>query len=197
MVDLGWVWEKLLVEGRVIKDAPMLFIVGLMVVATIFTWIAHGWLESRYLDRIENRDAQIQLLGEQLAATRQHITELRETPQPPKPTKIDTILVLQYSGGEETPVQLADSNLHRWYSLENILSIHKLSDIGVEERSKTATITNLLWIFHQPISYKQPLVSFSGGSLPRYEVKDRTDRYVLFAFSGQIPRGVLELSLKQ
>jgi hypothetical protein len=147
---------------------------------------------------------QIQSLGDQITAERDQKSELQkalaEATKKTLPAEIgavETKLFLQYPGDGTAPTQLSgEANLHRWYSAENRLYVSYPDEQG-QMRLKLGINTNLVWIFERPTTFNQPIITFSGGELPEYEVKDTTQKYVFVSFSNRIPKGILELSLKQ
>lgn len=174
-----------------VKKAPMLFFLSVVLIAGLLSYAAYEALEVRFRDRLETTQKQIDLLS-----LKSDVQGSSGYSGPPVLVRtIPTELVLEFSGSSVPPKELSQKNVFRWYSLINTVQLEVINPDNHE--SRRFDIVNLIWIFDKPTTYIQADVSFSGVDLPEYEIKDQSLRSLIVSFKGQVPRGVLTLSLRQ
>ena len=80
-------------------------------------------------------------------------------------------------------------NVWRWYTLGTI--VH-----GIDQKQQAfeATTNWTVFIaFEKPIKFKQIIVDGFGSSLPRYEVKDSSNRTAIIVFNGDLVATTVEI----
>ena len=100
-------------------------------------------------------------------------------------------LRLHIFGDERQPTPISLHNVWRWYYLRNIL-------VGIDKetgRRVEHIILSLFILFDQLVAIGTPEVT-AGFQLPRYEVKDFSNRAIIVGFSGDLPAGDLTVTVR-
>lgn len=100
-------------------------------------------------------------------------------------------LRLHFYGDDRPPTRIFASNIWRWYYLRNMfVTIDK--NTGKEQRY---AIPNLFISFDEPVKVGT-LEVIADFKLPLYEVKEFTNRFAIIAFSGDLPAGDLNITVR-
>ena len=83
-------------------------------------------------------------------------------------------------------------HIFRWYCLRNGFVF---IDKQTEERKERISLT-LYVNFDNPINPGTLEVKSPDIKLPRYEVKDLTNRYAIIVFNDDLPRGEIHITVK-
>jgi hypothetical protein len=107
-----------------------------------------------------------------------------------KPTT-DTAIALQFYGDYRHPTVISERNLWRYYNLTMQTTLVESS--GTKH---VMAISVLFVTFVHPVRVGSLIVSSPDIALPMHEVKEFNDRFAVITFSGALPFGTLNLTLK-
>lgn len=106
---------------------------------------------------------------------------LREWQFPVSIAECPTTLTLQFNTGNILPEVVSAVNVWRWYALKTI------SDFRPREGAPVTIVNWLVFVaFERPVTFEQIKVDPRGVTLPMYEIKDRSARTFVAAFSGEL-----------
>jgi hypothetical protein len=174
-------------EWQVISQVPGTIAVFAVLIGLIL-WAMFNWAYGRV---IENRASEISLLERQNKDYALQVDMLQKKPATAVGGELLSTadLVLQTYGDERSPTRLSYDNIWRWYYLRMIMiGIEK--DTGKEHRNAVAS---LYVNFDKPVMVGTLEVSAHGFTLPRYEVKEFTNRYAIVVFSQELPEGTVRV----
>jgi hypothetical protein len=107
-------------------------------------------------------------------------------------TPTETRLRLQFNFGNLLPLAIEHINMFRWYTL-NFFEIHP--DAEGKEATRRVLITTIFLVFETPISIKQFRIDGSGAALPRFEIKDSSNRHAVIVFEGSLEGLILDIQV--
>lgn len=100
-------------------------------------------------------------------------------------------LRLLFRDGHDAPERISHENIWYWYDLKNIF-VGENKETG--ERSESP-LHNLFLVFDAPVTGGSVRVTSPDCVLPRYEVKELRQRFLIVVFGGHIPSGTLEIEV--
>jgi hypothetical protein len=103
---------------------------------------------------------------------------------------VPTDLRLQFNALNTMPLAVSQHNIWRWYTL-------RTSFQGIDAKTKKLTEGGSTWTifvtFDTPVAFKQIRIDSGGSPLPRYEVKDSSQRTVIVVFSGELAGTIVDI----
>ncbi len=101
-----------------------------------------------------------------------------------------TSLKLLFAGGGQIPQPQSQENIYRWYALKNITVLFDKKGNRTDVPSWTIVLT-----FEKDISPTYLHIKSNGQNLPLHEVKDFSPRHAVISIGGEVPPGVVELTV--
>ena len=115
------------------------------------------------------------------------------------PKNVQTLIRLQFRGGQQAPIEIRAENILNWYTVwGGKAEIDFSDDKNNTLKSMELPTTWVLFVsFDKPISYRQIIVEPASIDFPRYEVKSATPFHVIITtFGKDPPRGLLDIYTK-
>ena len=129
----------------------------------------------------------------------------RSAEEPAATTPVLPRVVFQFFGDERFPEPIQKQNIDFWFTwfpLDSVwrYHVHGVESVGPTSDNKTQLTmrVKLAWIvflaFERATSFGHVRVTSSGKPLPAYEIKWRSAKYLVVAFSDDVPVGTLEIA---
>ena len=104
-----------------------------------------------------------------------------------------------FYGNDQLPKEDHVNNINTWYALFSPRIVITIKNSGgklLPEKAVSPKTWTVFLLFEKPIKYRQLVVTFSGGVLPPYEVKQQSSRFAIISVSDDIPAGELYIYAK-
>lgn len=106
------------------------------------------------------------------------------------PVPAETYLRLQFNHGNLLPQAVGLANIWRWYALYNDFAV-----IGPEGVQAHARSWSVFMMYDSPVIFQQFRIDGGGAALPRFEVKDSSQRHVVVWFGGELAGTTVDIRL--
>ena len=101
-----------------------------------------------------------------------------------------TYIRLQFNAPGTLPVMVDQGNVWRWYTLKTIT---ENIDTKTKKVTESVDLCTVFLTFDKPVTFRQVQIDAGGASLPRYEVKDSSQRSMIVVFSGDLSNTVVDI----